>query len=142
MDPALQQELIVRHYRRPRNRGRIDEPTGTGEATNPFCGDEVTLDLVVRDGRVDEALFDGRGCTISQASASMLTSRLEGKTLDEVRDLMDRFARYLRGEEGASEEGLGELVALQGVARFPTRIRCALLPFDALREALGEDASA
>ena len=138
MDPSLQQELIIRHYRRPRHRGRLEAPSGTARVTNPFCGDEVTIDVRVADGRLVEASFDGRGCTISQASASMLMSRIQESRLEDVRGLAHRFTAFVKGEEGGGEEDMRELAALQGVTRFPTRVRCALLAVEALLEALAD----
>lgn len=112
------------------------EPTGTARVTNPFCGDEVTVDVKVEGDLVVEATFDGRGCTISQASASMLMSLVQERSLDDVSDLVGRFTAFLRGEPGDGDTGLRDLIALKGVSRFPTRVRCALLPFEALTRAL------
>lgn len=133
---ALYQELILKHYRHPRNRGDLDAPDAVVSRFNPLCGDEITLQLRLRKGRVEAARFQGQGCSISQASASMMTELLEGKSVDEARALASRFTEMMHGsEEAAKDRALGDLRALAGVARFPTRIRCALLAWDALREA-------
>lgn len=139
MDPALQQQLITQHFRHPRHRGRLAGPSGTARATNPFCGDEVTVDVRVEDGRIVEAAFEGRGCTISQASASMLMSMIQNASREDAASLVGRFTVFVKGEGGEEDRSLRDLTALAGVSRFPTRIRCALLPFDALTRALTDD---
>lgn len=140
---AIYQELILDHYRRPRNKGAFDslgaEAPQTAARRNPICGDEVSVALAYDDdGRVREARFTGQGCSISQASASMLTQAVRGKTADEVRALVARFAAMVNGDaEAAGDAKLGELRALGGVSRFPARIRCATLAWSALAELLG-----
>jgi nitrogen fixation NifU-like protein len=134
---ALYQEVILDHYRRPRNKRALEAPTGVCFLKNPVCGDEVDVQLIVRDGVVAEATFGGRGCSISQASASMMTELVKGRTLEDVRALVDRFAAMLRGDaEAAKDEKLGQARALAGVARFPARIRCASIAWDALLKAM------
>jgi nitrogen fixation NifU-like protein len=148
----LYQELILDHYRRPRNRGRIlggpQEPgeVRTAELANPLCGDEVALTVLLSDGRVADCRFEGVGCAISMASASMLTERVKGLAAAEAVDLAAKVRALARGEGGgddggepdgaAAPERLGPLAALAGVARFPVRVRCALLAWDALERAL------
>ena len=136
---AIYQELILDHYRRPRNRGPV-EAAGARSARrkNPLCGDELTLAVAFGDdGRVAEARFLGQGCSISQASASMLTQAVRGKTRAEVEALLGRFKAMMLGDaSAASDEKLGELRALSGVARFPTRVQCATLAWSALAELL------
>jgi nitrogen fixation NifU-like protein len=134
---ALYQEVILDHYRRPRNKRELAAPTGTCSLKNPVCGDEVDVQIVVHDGIVSEVTFGGRGCSISQASASMMTELVKGHTLDDVRALVDRFAAMLRGDaEAAKDEKLGQARALSGVSRFPARIRCASIAWDALLKAM------
>ncbi|AHG89621.1 SUF system FeS assembly protein, NifU family [Gemmatirosa kalamazoonensis] len=136
---AIYQELILDHYRRPRNRGPLDAPDArTARRKNPLCGDELTLALAFdADGRVREARFIGQGCSISQASASMLTEAVRGKTRAEVEALLARFRALMQGDaDAAADESLGELRALSGVARFPSRVQCATLPWSALAELL------
>lgn len=134
---SLYQQLILEHYRKPRNRGRLPAATVVVHMNNPVCGDDIQLYLTVdAEQRVTGATFLGHGCSISQASASMMTVRLKGKTLDEGLALAERFTEMMHGsKEAARDRTLGELRALQGVSKFPVRIKCALLGFDALQEA-------
>jgi len=134
---ALYQEVILDHYRRPRNKGTLPAPTGSASLRNPLCGDEVDVQVEVRDGKVAEVKFGGRGCSISQASASMMTELVKGRTPEEVRALGERFAEMIRGDAAAaSDEKLGQARALSGVSRFPTRVRCALIAWEAMARAV------
>jgi nitrogen fixation protein NifU and related proteins len=134
---ALYQEVILDHYRRPRNRGALAEPTGSASLRNPLCGDEVDVQVTVQDGRVTDVKFGGRGCSISQASASMMTELVKGRTPDEVHALGERFAEMIRGNaEAAKDQALGQARALSGVSRFPTRVRCALIAWEAMERAV------
>ena len=134
---ALYQEVILDHYRRPRNRGTIAEPTGTASLRNPLCGDEVDVQVALHDGKVADVKFGGRGCSISQASASMMTELVKGRTPDEVHALGERFAEMIRGNvEAAKDQALGQARALSGVSRFPTRVRCALIAWEAMARAI------
>ena len=134
---ALYQEVILDHYRRPRNRGTLAEPTGTASLRNPLCGDEVDVQVAIHDGTVADVKFGGRGCSISQASASMMTELVKGRTPDEVHALGERFAEMIRGDaEAAKDQALGQARALSGVSRFPTRVRCALIAWEALERAV------
>jgi nitrogen fixation NifU-like protein len=137
MDPnSLYQELIAQHARRPRHRGALDDATAVVSVRNPSCGDEITLRLRVAGGRIEAARFEGEGCSISQASASMMSELLEGRTIEESRSLLARFTELVHGRgDAARDRSLGDLRALSGVAKFPVRVRCALLAWDALREA-------
>jgi len=133
---SLYQQVILEHYRKPRNRGEIAEPDAEVHMNNPTCGDEIRIQLRVRDGRVDDVKFGGQGCSISQASASMMTKQLLGKTLDEAHALAARFTEMMHGsEDAAADKALGDLRALAGVAKFPVRVRCALLAWNAMEEA-------
>ena len=135
---SLYQQLILEHYRKPRNKGALPEATVEVHMNNPVCGDDIRLHLRM-DGeqRVAAATFLGHGCSISQASVSMMTVRLTGKTLDEALALAERFTEMMHGsKEAARDKSLGELRSLQGVSKFPVRIKCALLGFDALQEAV------
>lgn len=131
----LYRELILQHYRWPRNRGRLPSPTLHAEGANPVCGDEIALDLDLVDGRIVRAAFEGQGCSISQASASMLTEAVAGKTVGEARDLARAFERMVTEGTTAPPE-LGDLEAFQGVAKFPVRVKCALLGWKVLERAL------
>ena len=132
----LHQALIRDHFRRPRNRGPLEAPARTGKAHNPFCGDTVRIWTRVEDGHIAEVSFDGRGCAISQAAASMLTVAVRGKEVGAVGDLRQAFTEGLTPDAPPPPKKLGDLRALAGVGRFPSRVRCAVLPFDALEEAL------
>lgn len=133
---VLHQEIILAHHRRPRNRGELTDPNASVHVKNPTCGDEITLQLVMRDECIAQVRFGGRGCVISQASASMMTEMMQGKTLLEVDALTARFKDLLRGSADArTDRSLGDLRALSGVAKFPTRVRCAMLAWNALDEA-------
>ena len=139
---AIYQELILDHFRRPRNKGELDAPNAqTARRKNPLCGDELALSLAFdADDRVTDARFTGHGCSISQASASMLTQAIRGKSRGEVEALLGRFKAMVHGDAAAADdEALGELRALSGVARFPTRIRCATLVWSALAELLAAE---
>ena len=140
MNPELEdlyQEVILDHYRRPRNRGTVPEPTGTASLRNPLCGDEVDVQVSVQDGKVTDVKFGGRGCSISQASASMMTELVKGRTPDEVHALGERFAEMIRGNaEAAKDQALGQARALSGVSRFPSRVRCALIAWEAMERAV------
>lgn len=134
---ALYQELILDHYRRPRNKGALEHPTHAVSLTNPLCGDEIDLQLRVDGGVIKEVGFVGRGCSISQASASMMTQLLKDRTLSQAVALAERMSAMMQGDEAAArDKALGDLRALAGVAKFPVRIKCALLPWNALSDAV------
>ena len=153
----LYREIILDHYRNPRNRGELETPPATKvEGFNPLCGDEIVVYLQVSDGAVTDVRIAGQGCSISQSSASMMSSAIKGKTVDEVRALTRAFKALmsiheskLEGEEGGDGSGtdaptpdpevkLGDLEALQGVVKFPVRIKCATLSWNTLTQALEE----
>jgi len=134
---ALYQELILDHYRRPRNKGTLERPTHSVSLNNPLCGDEIDLQLRVDGEVIKDVRFIGRGCSISQAAASMMTQLLKDKSIAEARTLADRMSAMMHGDEAAArDKALGELRALAGVAKFPVRVKCALLPWNALTDAL------
>lgn len=143
-DPRLQalyQELILDHYRRPRNHGALEHPDAAVEKRNPSCGDIIRLQVAFEGDAVSALRFAGQGCAISQASASMMTQLLQGKSGEEVEQLARRFAAMVHGDAEASRDvALGDLRALAGVARLPSRHGCALLPWKALAEALAHHA--
>ena len=134
----LYKEIILDHYRRPRNRGELKNADLEEYLNNPLCGDDVTVYANLRDGRLDEVAFTGRGCSISQASASMLAERLLGKSREEAGKEIKAFLEMMRTEE---REDLGDLAALKGVVQTPNRIRCATLAWDAFRRGLEGKAS-
>lgn len=131
-------DAILDHCRHPRNPDVIEDPTGSGNAVNPFCGDEVALQFVIEDGRVSQVGVQSKGCSINQASASMLSEALANKSADEIAQLAKRFREALQGSGPTPEqlERLGPLRALVGVREFPVRIKCALLPLSAIEDAL------
>jgi nitrogen fixation NifU-like protein len=136
----LYRQVILEHYRNPRRRGRLDDPDGHAEGHNPLCGDEITVDLTVTDGTVTDVAVTGQGCSISQASASMMADAVAGRTIAEVEELSHRFRVMMDIEQGEEPDAasLGDLAALQGVRRFPVRIKCADLAWVTLAEALSD----
>ena len=136
---ALYQELILDHYRRPRNKGTLENADASVEMKNPLCGDEICLQVAFNGDSVCDLKFAGRGCSISQASASMMTQLLKGKTRAEIESIRQQFRALMLGESSAADDPqLGSLRALSGVARFPARVKCALLAWNALDTALAQ----
>lgn len=134
---ALYQEMILDHYRRPRNKGTLENADASVEMRNPLCGDEITLQVAFAGDGVADLRFSGRGCSISQASASMMTQLVKGKSTGEIDALRKRFRELMLGDQSVvSDEQLGSLRALSGVARFPARVKCALLAWNALESAM------
>lgn len=134
---ALYQEMILDHYRRPRNKGALEGADATIPMRNPLCGDELTLELVMDGERVSDIRFTGHGCSISQASASMMTELVKGKSASEIEQLRERFRAMVMGDaDAAGDATLGKVRALSGVARFPARVKCALLGWNALEKGL------
>ena len=134
----LYQSVILDHNRSPRNHRTMADANRVAAGRNPLCGDEITVWLRVDDERVADVSFQGKGCAISQASASMMTQAVKGKSRAEALALFDRFHALVTGKAAASdvEAELGRLVALGGVARFPIRVKCASLGWHAFRTAL------
>jgi nitrogen fixation NifU-like protein len=130
----LYQEIILDHAKRPLNRGPLDSATVTVPAENPTCGDEVTLQLIVADDHIQDIRFTGQGCAICIASASMMTRAVKGKPTSEAVSLFQNVHDAIKG---AGNMPKGELGALVGVREYPQRVKCALLAWEALREALG-----
>ena len=134
---SLYQQLILEHYRNPRNKAELQEKTVEVHLANPVCGDEIRLQLRIEDDHIAEAKFVGQGCSISQAAVSMMTTLLKGRSLADADGVAKRFTQMMHGDQDAAKDkALGDLRALQGVSKFPVRIKCALLGFDALQEAL------
>jgi nitrogen fixation NifU-like protein len=135
----LYQEIILDHYRNPRNSADLSFISEENVHENPSCGDSVKIHAVVEDGRVTKLEFDGKGCAISVASASMMTELLVGKDADEVKEIIGRFQVIMRGEGDRGElEEWGELAALAGVMDFPLRVKCATLSWHALDVTLSQ----
>lgn len=137
----LYQELIIDHGRHPRNFQKLRNPTHCQEGFNPLCGDRLILYLRIKDDKVLDASFEGTGCAISIASASLMTEQLKGKTVSQAEQLFSSFHRYLTAPETPSsqDENLGKLTALGGVREFPGRIKCATLAWHALKAGLAPD---
>ncbi len=135
----LSREIILDHYQNPRNHGRLDQPTVANKGNNPLCGDEVELSLAIDPGveRIDDIGFSGRGCSISQASASMMTEIVKGQSLDDAEAAVQSFTQRMSNREPAPDELDEELDALQGVKKYPARVKCALLPWTTLHETVG-----
>jgi len=127
-------EALKAHYERPHNRGVLDNATATSAASNPLCGDELSVYLKTDGAEISAAAFEGHLCAVATASASMMSEAVKHKTLDEAAEMGEAFAAMMRGDDSVS---LGELDALRGVRGYRVRVRCALLPWEALRKACG-----
>lgn len=134
----LYKEVILDHYRSPRNKGRLDPHDIALERNNPLCGDEIEVFVRFDGDTVEGVAFEGKGCSISQASASMMTEKVNGLSVKESGALAESIKRMMAGEEEGSAEELGDLVSLKGVVKYPVRIKCALLSWNTLLEALEE----
>ena len=139
----LYQEIILDHYRSPRNRGALPDPDLSSEGFNPFCGDQVILTMELAPapgGRIGAVGIEGQGCSISQAAASIMGDLLKGKTLQGAEELVRTFKGVMAGGEipEDQQDELAELAALEGVKQFPIRIKCALLPFTTLQDAIAD----
>ncbi len=132
----LYKDIILDHYESPHNRGRPPHADIEAEGSNPLCGDDVEVYVVLDGERLKEVRFDGAGCAISLAAASMMSEVLEGKTKDEVKEIGDLFKAMMHGEDVALPEEMEDLEALKGVAHFPLRVKCALLAWTTLEHGL------
>jgi nitrogen fixation NifU-like protein len=145
----LYREIILDHYRTPRNRGELPTPPAVvAQGHNPLCGDEITVYLQLDGDVVSDVKVDGQGCSISQSSASMMSQAIKGRTVPDVRALVRRFKGMMSIEEagdgdgdGSADVALGDLEALQGVVKFPVRIKCATLAWNTLLAALDKPAA-
>jgi nitrogen fixation NifU-like protein len=138
----LYKEVILDHYRSPRNKGRLDPHDVALERNNPLCGDEIELFLRFDGDALEGVAFEGKGCSISLASASMMTEKVQGLSAEEAGALASLIKRMLAGEEDGDASTLGDLVSLKGVVKYPVRIKCALLGWNTLLEGLEERARA
>jgi len=145
----LYKEIILDHYRSPRNRGELTSPPAVRvEGFNPLCGDEVTVYLDVRDGVITDIKLSGHGCSISQSSSSLMSAAVKGKSLADARAKIEQFKQLMTLHEATLDENgepeqmdlraLGEIAALQGVVKFPVRIKCAVLAWNTLSQGLDE----
>ncbi len=134
----LYQEVILDHNKRPRNFGPLEGATHRAEGFNPLCGDRITVFLDIEAGKVKEVYFQGNGCAISTASASVMTEMVKGRTLEETRELFDKFHNLVTREDGETDD-LGKLVVFAGVRAFPIRVKCATRAWHTLQAALKGD---
>ncbi len=138
----LYREIILDHYRTPRNRGELEPPAVSAEGYIPLCGDEIRVFIVVENGIVSDVRFNGSGCSISQSSTSMMTTAIKGKSVAEIRKIVRRFKHMMTLDDDTDTTSLdetlnlGDLEALQGVVKFPVRIKCATLGWNTLLDAL------
>jgi len=148
MDDSLRelyQEVILDHSRHPRHFGKLEHATNTAQGYNPLCGDRVTIYLIVgKDGRIADIKFEGKGCAISQASASLMTDMIVGRSVSEAEKLMSGFVNLVKGEniEGLSEDDRETLNVMAGVSAFPMRVKCATLAWHTMKSALEGGAAA
>ena len=141
----LYREIILDHYRSPRNRGELTAPPAVRvEGFNPLCGDEITVYIDASNGTVADIKLTGQGCSISQASSSIMSAAVKGKTIEQAREAITTFKRMMTVDESGDESepinlrSLGEIAALQGVVKFPVRIKCAMLAWNTFAQALDE----
>jgi len=142
----LYREVILDHYRTPRNKGHLDSPDAKAQGVNPLCGDEITIELTFDGDTVDSVAIDGQGCSISLSSASMMSEAIKGKSRTEIDELTSKFRGLMSLDDGIDPgldpdrpgAALGDLEALQGVRQYPVRIKCASLAWNVLGEALAE----
>ena len=132
----IYKEVILDHYKNPRNKRELATAELSCTRNNPLCGDEITVYAHIADGRIEALTFQGAGCSISQSSASMMTESATGASVDEALDLAGAFRGMMAGEVEPDEDRFGDLVALKGVVKYPIRIKCAVLAWDVLQEAL------
>ena len=138
----LYKEVILDHYKSPRNKRGLPEATVSLHKNNPLCGDEITVHARLGDGRVAEIVFEGQGCSISQASASMMTEAVQGLSTEDAGGLAGEFRGMMEGRVDPDEDQFGDLMALKGVVKYPVRIKCAVLAWDVLEDALRESGPA
>ncbi|MFF2446813.1 Fe-S cluster assembly sulfur transfer protein SufU [Neobacillus sp. NPDC058068] len=136
---ALYRRVIMDHYKKPRNRGVLEDGSHTINMNNPTCGDRIQLSLKVEDGIVVDARQEGEGCSISMSSASMMTQAIKGKKVEEALLLSKVFSDMMQGKEIDEDLDLGDIEALQGVSKFPARIKCATLAWKAMEKGLKEE---
>lgn len=134
----LYRQVIMDHYKNPRNKGKFEEGAITVDLNNPTCGDKISLQLKVNNGIVEDARYTGDGCSISMSSASMMTAAVKGKTLEEAKEMIARFSELMLGKDVQFDE-YEDIEALSGVNKFPARIKCATLSWNALRKVIDEE---
>ncbi|MFY4775559.1 Fe-S cluster assembly sulfur transfer protein SufU [Metabacillus sp. RGM 3146] len=132
---SLYRQVIMDHYKNPRNKGSLEDSL-TIDMNNPTCGDRIHLTLQVNDGKVTDAKFDGEGCSISMASASMMTQAIKGQDIETALKLSKSFSNMMQGKDYDDSIDLGDIEALQGVSKFPARIKCATLAWKAMEKGI------
>ncbi|WP_424237842.1 Fe-S cluster assembly sulfur transfer protein SufU [Bhargavaea ginsengi] len=137
----LYRRVIMDHYKNPRNKGELTDGGLTIDMNNPTCGDRIHLTMQVEDGIVQDAKFDGEGCSISMASASMMTQAVKGKSVEDAVRLSKAFSDMMLGKELDDSLDLGDIEALSGVSQFPARIKCATLAWKAMEKGVDSDAN-
>jgi nitrogen fixation protein NifU and related proteins len=135
----LYRQVIMDHYKNPRNRGVLEDGSLTINMNNPTCGDRIQLTMKVEDGTVTNARFEGEGCSISMSSASMMTQAIKGRKVEEALKLSKIFSDIMQGKDYEDDIDLGDIEALQGVSKFPARIKCATLAWKAMEKGLQEE---
>jgi len=133
----LYRDVILQHYKNSTHAGELPKPAVSCEGANPLCGDELAVYLLQENGRIAKARFKGKGCAISQAAASMLMEQLEGKDIPGAEKLIDSMKGLMQGRQPDPSVDLGDLEALEGVRKFPVRIKCAALSWNVVEDALG-----
>lgn len=137
---TLYRQVIMDHYKNPRNKGVLEDDSLTINMNNPTCGDRIQLTLKLEDGKVTDAKFEGEGCSISMSSASMMTQAIKGKNIEEALKLSKVFSDMMLGKEYDEDDlDLGDIEALQGVSQFPARIKCATLAWKAMEKGINEE---
>ncbi|MBE3569799.1 MAG: SUF system NifU family Fe-S cluster assembly protein [Bacillales bacterium] len=137
----LYRNVIMDHYKNPRNKGSLENGNLTIDMNNPTCGDRIHLTMNVEDGKVADAKFEGEGCSISMASASMMTETIKGKNIETALKLSKIFSDMMQGKGYPDDLDLGDIEALQGVSKFPARIKCATLAWKAMEKGLKDQAA-
>lgn len=135
---TLYRQVIMDHYKNPKNRGTLEDESLTVDMNNPTCGDRIQLQMELEDGVVKDAKFLGEGCSISMSSASMMTEAIKGKTVDKAVEMSHAFSDMMMGKEVDMDEEFGDIMALQGVSKFPARIKCATLAWKAMEKGVRE----
>ena len=135
----LYRQVIMDHYKNPRNKGSIEDGALTIDMNNPTCGDRIHLTLQIEDGKVKDAKYDGEGCSISMSSASMMTQAIKGRNVNEALKLSEIFSDMMLGKDYDDTIDLGDIEALAGVSKFPARIKCATLAWKAMEKGVSEE---
>ncbi|MGG4264605.1 Fe-S cluster assembly sulfur transfer protein SufU [Peribacillus simplex] len=135
---TLYRQVIMDHYKKPRNKGILEDGSMTIDMNNPTCGDRIRLTMKIEDDKVSDVKFDGDGCSISMSSASMMTQAIKGKDVKTALAMSETFSLMIQGKEYDDKMDLGDIEALQGVSKFPARIKCATLAWKAMEKGLKE----